>query len=533
MRKALIAASAAVVVATALAACAGSTNDGGTSATPSLSTAAATGTPASSAGGDLIIGRDGEGTTLDNTNTDFENYSIAVFQQIGESLYEASDDGTKIAPLLAADMPTVSADGLSYTVKLRQDVKFSDGTPMTAKDVKFSIDADTAGAGNGGWGFVNAAIDAVSVVDDYTVEFKLKYPWAPFIADLSIFSNAILPNNYAGKTKDEFYQNPIATGPFVFKEWVKGDHATVVKNPNYWQPGKPSLDSITWKTMPDANSRKLALQSGQIHVDISPDWSSWSELSNTPGITATAFPSTEVDMLSMNVQRPPLDDPHVRKAIAYAIDREAIIQAVLYGNGTPANSLLPAGVPYYNPNNPGPTLDLDVAKAEMAKSSIPGGATIELLINSGDANQASIAQILQSELAQIGITVQITQMEATARKDAEFQTNYAMTLSLWTMDIPDPDEWATFAIDPDGGGKSGYTNYNNPAMTALNKQAQQENDPAKRTELYNQIQQQIGEDAANAMLYYVPFGYAYSSKVQNFFVTPLGYVKLKDVTFAP
>ncbi|OJU41284.1 MAG: hypothetical protein BGN97_16255 [Microbacterium sp. 69-10] len=488
--------------------------------------------PTSASGGDLVIGRDGEGSTLDNTNTNFENYSISIFQQIGESLYETTKDGQTLKPLLAADMPEISADGLTYTVKLRDDVTFSDGSPMTAKDVKFSIDADTAGAGEGGWGFVNLAIDTVTVVDDTTVKFQLKHPWAPFVADLSMFSNAILPENYGGKTKDEFYAAPVGTGPFMFKEWVKGDHATVVKNPNYWQKGMPSLDSITWRVMPDANTRKLALKSGEIHAEQITDWSSWKELSSTAGITAASFPSTELRYVGMNVDRAPLNDPHVRLAIAHALDREAIISAVLYGNGEPANSIIPKGVPFYNPDNKGPVFDLAKAKEELAASSVPGGFTTTMLIKSGDATEAAIAQILQSQLKELGITLEIEQLEATAQKARRFATDYDIAIGGWTMDIPDADQWMTAALDPEGGLKSAYTNYDNPDITALNAKAQQENDTAKRGELYKQIQADVAKDSSLALMYYVPYGWAHSDKVKDFFVTPLGYVDLKNVTLA-
>lgn len=537
MRRGMTASVVGLAMAIVLAACGGGSTDkptttaSGDSGGQSAETTESAPAPAA-AGGDLVIGRDGEGSTLDNTNTDFENYSIAAFQQIGESLYATTNDGQTLEPLLAAEMPVISEDGLTYTVTLRKDVKFSTGNPMTAKDVKFSIDADTAGAGEGGWGFVNNAIDTVTVVDDYTVEFKLKHPWAPFVADLSMFSNAILPADYDGKTKEEFYQNPIGTGPFMFKEWVKGDHMTVVKNPNYWQPGLPSLDSVTWRVMPDANTRKLALRSGEIQAEQITDWSSWQELTTTPGLTATAFPSTEIGYISMNADRPPLNDPHVRAAIAYAMDREAIIKAVLYGNGTPANSIFPKGVPFYNPDNPGPTLDLDKAKAEMAASSVPDGFTTTMLIKAGDATQAAIAQILQSELQPLNITLNIEQLEATAQKARRFATDYDIAIGGWTMDIPDPDQWTTAALDPKGGLKSAYTNYDNPAIVALNTEAQQTNDDAKRKELYYQIQKDVVSDATIAPMYYVPYGWAYSNNVQNLFVTPLGYMDLKNVTLA-
>ncbi len=477
-------------------------------------------------GGDLVIARPADAVSMNNTTT-FDNPSIFTFEQIMEPLFTVSDDGKDVKPWLATGY-TVSADKLTYTIKLRPGVKFSDGTPMTAKDVKFSIDADTATADTG-WGYINAAISEVSVVDDETVAIKLKYAWAPLIADLSLFSNAIVPANYGGKTADEFYQAPVGTGPFKWGEWKKGQSLKLVKNTNYWQKGKPFLDSVTWNVVPDANTRKLQLQGGQIDIDDTPDWSSFASLKSTGGIVASAFPSTQIDYVAFNQQRAPFDDVHVRRAIAYSIDRQALVKAVLFGNGSAANSLLSPGTPYYDKDAKGPGYDPAKAKAELAQSSVPKGFSTSLLIRSGDANQASVAQILQSELKKLGITVTIKQLDPTANKQARLKSDFDMTLSAWTMDIPDPDEWTTFAVDPDGGAKSAFTHYDNPEVIALNKQAQKEIDPDKRQELYNKLQELTGEDAFLAYTYYSPYAYAETDKVKGFHVTPLGNYHVEDI----
>lgn len=477
-------------------------------------------------GGDLVIARPADAVSMNNTTT-FDNPSIFTFEQIMEPLFTVSDDGSTVKPLLATGY-TVSPDKLTYTIKLRKGVTFSDGTPMTAKDVKFSIDADSATADTG-WGYINAAIDNVSVVDDQTVAIKLKYAWAPLIADLSLFSNAIVPANYGGKTADQFYQAPVGTGPFAWGEWKKGQYLKLVKNTHYWQAGKPSLDSVTWNVVPDANTRKLQLQGGQIDIDDTPDWSSFASLKSTPGIVASAFPSTQIDYVAFNQQRAPFNDVHVRRAIAYSIDRQALVKAVLFGNGTAANSLLSPGTPFYDKNAGGPTYDPTQAKAEMAKSSVPNGFSTSLLIRSGDANQASVAQILQSELKKLGIAVTITQLDPTANKQARLKSDFDMTLSAWTMDIPDPDEWTTFAVDPNGGAKSAFTFYDNPQVIALNKQAQQEIDTAKRQQLYSELQKLTGQDAFLAYTYYSPYAYAATDKVKGFHVTPLGNYHVEDI----
>lgn len=480
----------------------------------------AAGSGAPVAGGDLVIGRAPDAITMNSTSAQFENYSMAVFQQMGQSLFEPSADGQEVVPLLATGFEK-SDDDLTYTIPLRDDVTFSDGTGMTAEDVKFSIDQSTA-TSNSGWGFVNVAIDKVNVIDDYTIEVVLKYPWAPIIADLSMFSNAILPNKYGGKSVDEFYEAPVLTGPFMWDEWQKGQQLKLVKNPNYWEEGKPYLDSVTWTVVPDANTRKLQLQGGQIDINDTPDWSSFDSLEKTDGIKTYAFESTRLDYIAMNTKREPFDDVHARRAIAFAVDREALVDAVLFGNGEKANSLLSPGTPFYDEDAPGPMHDVSKAKEELAKSSQPDGFKTTLLINSGDQNQATIAQIMQAQLKEVGITLEIKQLDATANKEARLSSEFDMAISAWTMDIPDPDQWTTFALDTDGGSHSAFTYYDDPELQALNKKAQREGDTEKRAEMYKELQEKTGNAAFLAYLYYSPYAFAASEKVKGFEVTPLG-----------
>jgi peptide/nickel transport system substrate-binding protein len=506
----------AAVAAMALAACgsgaSGGSGDGG---------------GAAKAGGDLTIARAADIISMDKTTT-FDNNSIFVMEQIMEPLFTVTDDGQDVKPWLAKDY-SVSGDKLTYTIHLRDDVKFSNGQPLTAADVKFSIDEDTK-TGSDGWGFINEAIDKVTAVDDHTVEIKVKHPWAPLLADLALFSNGIIPNNYGGKTAEEFYKAPIGTGPFMWDKWEQGQYVKVVKNPKYWQKGKPSLDSVKWTVVPDANTRKLQLQGGQIDIDDTPDWSSFKSLSSTPGVVAKAFPSTRMDYIVFNEQRKPFDDVHVRRAIANALDRKSMVDAVLYGNGEPANSLLSPGTPFYDKSVQGPTYDMAAAKSELAKSSVPTGFKTTLLIASGDPNQASVAQIMQSSLKELGIDMQIKQLDPTANKQARLKSDFDMATSAWTMDIPDPDEWTSFAVDPNGGSHSAFSYYNNADVIALNKQAQTEIDHDKRAQLYSELQKKVGDDAFLAYLYYSPYAYAISSKVHGFLVTPLGNYHLENVT---
>lgn len=503
-----------------LSACSG--GSGGTSGSAGSTEAA--GSPVK--GGDLTIARAQDAKSMNNILT-FDNSSIFIFEQIMEPLFTVTPDGTDTEPLLAEGYK-VSADQKTYTITLKQGVKFSTGAEMTSADVKFSIDQDTKHADTG-WGFINSAIKSVTAKDKYTVVVELKHPWAPIIADLALFSNAIVPKDYGGKSMDGFYQAPVGTGAYKWGEWKKGQYLKLVANPSYWQKGKPYLDSVTWKVVPDSNTRKLQVQGGQVDINEYPDWSSFKSLATASNVTAKTFPSTELDYLAFNEDKKPFQDVHVRRAISAMIDRKAIVNAVLFGNGTPANSLLMPGVPFYDKNSPGIMKDDALAKSEMAASSVPNGFDTTLLIPSGDASKLSTAQIIQGNLKPYGINVKINTLDPTANHNAQQNMQYEMGLSGWTMDIPDPDEWTQFAVDPKGGAKSAYTNYNSKKAIDLNRAAEVEGDKDKRATIYSELQKVTADEAPFAYLYYAPYAYAFSNKVHDFHVTPLGNYPILNV----
>ena len=511
----LSAAAALAVVPLVLAGCAAGTGSG----------TGASGSSKPVYGGNLVIDRSNDAVSMNKTTT-FDNSSIYVMEQMMQPLFTVSDSGKTVEPLLATGY-TVSANKLTYTIKLRSGVKFSNGQPMTAADVKFSIDQNTA-SGAAGWGWINTAIKQVVVVNSLTVQIDLKYAWAPILADLSLFANAIIPNNYDGKTETAFYDAPIGTGPFKWDVWKKGQYIKLLKNTDYWKSGEPYLNSVQFDVVPDASTRELQLEGNQADIDTFPDMSTLATLKSTPGITATAFPSTEIDYLDMNEKVAPFNDVHVRQAISDAINRTALVDAVLFGNGKPANSMLMPTLPYYDPTG-GETYNLAAAKKALAESSRPHGFTTTLQIASGNANESAAAQIVQAELKPLGITLNIQELDPTAQHASLIADTFDMAYAQWTMDIPDPDEWTSFAVNPADGANSGFSYYNNPTAISLNAQAEKQTDPTKRAALYDQLQQITSQDAFLAYLYYVPFAYATTDNVHGFYVTPLGNFNLGNV----
>ena len=475
-------------------------------------------------GGDVVIARTQESLGMQNIDV-FDNESIWIFQQMFESLYTVSPDGKSVKPWLATSYD-LSADQKTYTFHLRKGVKFSNGQPMTSADVKFSI--DMAKDPKTGWGFIDSAIKSVEAPDPETVVITTKYKWAPLVADIALFNNAVLPKDYAGMTQKQFYEQPIGTGPFKWDHWTHGQEIKLVKNPDYWQKGKPYLNSVTWTTVPQDATRELQLKGGQAQIDEFPAYSSIQELQNTPGVVMHLFPSTRTDYMPMNEKVKPFDDVHVRRAISYALDRQAIIDSVLFGNGKPANSFMPPQVPYYDPNSPGIQYDMDQAKKEMAQSSVPSGFSFELTVGSGVDQEEQIAQILQNSLKQLNINVTLRKVDPSVEFSQQQKGDYEMTAAYWTMDIADPDELVSFAVDRTTAD-SFFTYYDNPQVIDWTHQAQSTFDKGERQTLYSNIQKQAAEDAFMVFEFYSPYRYATSDKVQGFQVYPTGNYHMEDV----
>jgi len=186
-------------------------------------------------------------------------------------------------------------------------------------------------------------------------------------------------------------------------------------------------------------------------------------------------------------------------------------------------------VPYYDANSPGLQYNMDQAKQEMAQSKYPNGFNVDMLLGKGSADEHSYGQIIQQSLAQLGIKVGFTQVDPSIEFQNEQEFKYQLGFSYWTMDIADPDELVTFAVDPGSGAKSFYNDYSNPDVIKWTHQAEHEFDTTKRQDLYSKIQAQAANDAFMAFLFYSPYRYAYTDKLNGFYVYPTGNYHMEDV----
>jgi peptide/nickel transport system substrate-binding protein len=510
-----------------VAAACGSTSPSSSSASPGA------GSPKT--GGQLIIGRAVQPTVqaagLDPHNVAVSSGNVYTLDKIYETLYVTDAKGV-LQPWLVASHE-VSSDGMTYTLALKPEVTFSDGKPVTADDVAWSLNrARTSKTGS--MSFLNFAIEDVKAVDQSTVKIMLSQPWAPLLSDLSIYSDAILPKDLNGLSEKEFFSNPIATGPFKLKSWAQqGAEITLERNTNYWQPGKPYVDEVVFRVILDDNQRVLQVQSGGVQIiDLVPP-AQVQSLKGDSKVVVGIFPAWSVDELFFNEKVKYYADRNVRRAINYTIDTKAIAAATTFNTAPAGGSFFPPSLQYYDANTPLLSYDIDAAKAELAKSAYPNGFDTKILIPTGNQVWAQTAQILQDGMKKIGINATIDQKDHAAY-EADFRDfNYDIMINNAINDISDPDEMASFQCDPENGGSDSFwTGYNNPEVVKLTRDAAAEMDDTKRAQMYSQIQAMVAQDAPFVALTYPPSIYAWGTTVNGFAVNPGGAYMLESVWLA-
>ena len=494
----------------------------GSSAT-TTSTLAAGGSPR--AGGTLNFGRQTGPTQLDPANSIVEG-DVYTLDKIFEPLYITSPKGA-LVPWLAQGH-TVSRDGRTWTFALRPGVKFSDGKPVTPADVVFSIHrAATDSAGP--LSFLDFAIKSLKATGSRTVTVELTQPWAPFLSDISVFANAILPKDFGGQSESAFFANPIGTGPFVLKSFSKGGNAVLTRNKHYWQPGRPYLDEVNFSYIPEDTQRVEQLKGGEVDVISAVPPAQVAALRANPSLALKAFGSWAVDLLFFNERLAKYRDRHVRRAINHAINIPELAHVTTFGTAQPGNSFFPPSLQYYAKV---PTLEysLSAARAELAKSAYPHGFSTSILVPSGNTQYVDAATIVQQALQPLKIDVSIQQKDNAAYTAAFEAFNYEAMINGATNDISDPDEMASFQVDfENGGSHSFWTYYNDPKAIALVRKAETQFNSAQRAALYAKIQAIVAQDAPYIALDYPPNIYAWQPRLQGFAVNPGGAYRLENV----
>lgn len=477
--------------------------------------------------GTLKIGRDQDSIHMDPILVN-QNADVWILNNIHALLVRNNPEATEIVPDLAQSW-TISDDGLMYTFTLREGLKFNDGTPLKSSDAKFSITRLRDGEGSV-FGSMFTVINDIQTPDDRTIVFTLTEPTTPFLSFLALFAAAVLPEQQVTEDYEGFLKKSTGAGAFRMVEWSRGNRIVLEKNEHYWEPGLPKLDRVEWHYIPNDNTRILKLMAGELDAMIFVPFNRIGELEANPDINVHLDPSSRMDHILLNHEHEPLNDARVRKALNLAIDIDAIVQAVTFGHGTPANSYIPAGGMFYNPDNPRYPFDQEQAKALLAEAGVDD-LSLDFIVQAGDANYEQIAVLVQDQLGKIGVNVNIIKQETGQAWETIVDGAYDLCTNYWTNDVIDPDQKTGFVLyGEDEDAKSYYTRYNNPKVNELINQGRTELDTEKRKAIYHQIQKIAKQDVHWIDLYYSPFRNASWKHVSGFVQNPMGRFMLETTT---
>ncbi len=415
----------------------------------------------------LVIGFDDDLITLDPA--DFSHRQTeAMLRQVFEGVSTYTPD-REIVMELAESIEEV--DSTTYEIKVRQGVEFHDGSPLTAKDVAFSInrliqDGAMAGRTSQRRGLLGPTKEAV-VVDDYTVHVKLANPWPLF--PRFIPWQMIVPRSVG----DDYITKPIGTGPFVFEEWVRDSHFSVTRNDRYWGR-KPKVDRVVFRVIGDESARVSALRSGEIDIATFAPVHEIPSLKRDPQIDVVSVMGTRSYFLEMNVNKPPFNDIRVRQAMNYAIDIDTAINVLYEGQATRIPFILsPQAFAYHDGLNKY-EYDPQKAKELLAEAGYPKGFSFELDVV--DTHRAR-AEIYQAMLSVVGIQAKIrTWPTWGAARDAWMQAKGRPVdeqrdafLNDWGNASLDPFDIfiPKFHSDASGLGRGNFTGYSNGEVDEL------------------------------------------------------------------
>jgi len=448
-----------------------------------------TAVPKPAAGGSLRVGTLEDVRALDPHKTT-GSADKPIFQ-VFNSLTRGGVNGEAI-PELAESW--TNPDPKTYIFKLRKGVKFHNGREFVADDVIFSFNRVLTPELGSRYRGQLTQIDKMEATDPYTLKITLKEPYTPFLVFLQ--DVRIVPK----EAEAQLATKPIGTGPFTFVEWVPNDHLTLKKNPNYWEAGLPKLDEIVYKIVRDKQSAMVAFKTGELDMltpgPLTPQ--DITDLQKTKGVALTSVPvEAYYILLLLDCAHPPTNDVRVRRAIAHAMNRDVISKVVYDGQYPVANTLFPPEHWAYNPYILQPEYNLDKAKALFEEAGVKE-LTFTTWSTYPDYKQQ--AEILQQDLAKIGVKLNITALDSTQFVAAVYpkEKTYNIANTGYLREI-DPDGWLKYYYS-DKASAGNETNYNNPKVDELLIQARSELDQAKRKFIYNQVQQIIVDEVPKITL---------------------------------
>jgi peptide/nickel transport system substrate-binding protein len=447
----------------------------------------------------------------------------SILSHMVETLLDLSPIG-KIVPKLAEKWK-VSADATEFILELKKGIKFHDGQPFNAEAVKVNFDRRLDPKAGTKSDFLVAPIASVTVIDEYTVKFKTKAPFAPMLSTLTHTTNGIQSPAALRRSWKEPLMMPIGTGPFIYKEWMPGKKLVIFRNNNYW--GKAtSLQEVTFRVIPDDGSRVTALERGEVHVAVRLPPLDIPRLEKNRGIKTLRTPSMRTVFVGFNCLKEPFTDKRVRQALNYAVNKETILKDLLGGVGRVSDAPISPGIFGYAPIKTY-EYNIEKAKAMLAEAGFPDGFETTLHPAVGRYYMdTSVATAVAVDLLKVGVKTEIKKMEwehylpfMLREKEVAEHNLYLLGWQTVTGDadfglLPlfHSDEW------PRKGMAVSF--YKNEKVDQLLESARGMADPEQRQKLYREAMTLIVDDAPWIFLYSEVQVTGVRANVKGMVVTP-------------
>ncbi|TMI86506.1 MAG: ABC transporter substrate-binding protein [Bacillati bacterium ANGP1] len=456
--------------------------------------------------------------------------SHVVIEQVYSTLM-ALDPDAKPYPELAQSY-TITDDGLTYTFNLRKGVKFHHGDELTAEDVKFSFDRLRAPKSGYSYGAQVETIKSVDAVDRYTVRFRLSKVTGPFLIYMAFPGSSIVPKKLVDGGHD-LNAKPIGTGPFKFVSYEPRSAIKFQRNPEYFETGKPYFDAMEYRIISDITALTNALLSGVVNFSNEIPPKDFAKVKGSAGLTAVTLEGSRYNWLLLNNTKKPFDNPKVRQAVSFALDRQALVDGAFFGLATP---ILGGVIPQWNWGYAdikfvSPKGDPAKSKALLAEAGYPNGITgvdIGMTLPSSFPNIMAMGPIVQANLAKAGIQAKLGTMEIPRYWDEVWSTsNFGITMMYWLSPLADPDDFVTNNYHC--GMAINVQKYCSKEMDALLEQAKSAPTVEARKDLYRKMQDLSMQDMPIVPLVNGWLLIGHTSKLQNYRPMRTGFLKtLKD-----
>lgn len=441
------------------------------------------------AGGELVAAIAAEPDQLDPHKTT-AYASFQVLENVFDTLVQP-DENLDMGPALAESWKT-SEDQLTWTFTLREGVTFHNGDPFTADDVVYSYERIMDEELSNAYRF--DAVKSVTAVDDRTVEITLSRPTPNLLAQIGGFKGMAIVNQENAESGD-ITRNPVGTGPFKMENYASGDSITLTANEDYWG-GAPGLSSVRYTFVSEPTVALANLQSGEVHWTDNLPPQQVESLADGDEIEIGRTPSNDYWYFATNQAREPFDDPRVRQALAWAIDREAITEAAKFGLATVNQTAIPETSKWYFDYAPYEQ-DPDRARQLLSEAGVEN-LTMDIMVTNEFPETIQAAQVMASQLSDVGVKLNIRTEDFATWLDEQSKGNFDAFMLGWLGNI-DPSDFYYSQHHSEGGNN--YQKYSNPEVDRLLDQGRIETDEDARKELYDQAAKLIVDDASYTYLY--------------------------------